>query len=555
MDPTSITYELARCYISDKAALLPDDVLNKLSGWIRSRRYDLLASCVTLLSQDIAGLEVYRIVYQVEAMFKKNRAFTDPVEARLAALVSFEDAEDACVATNNFLDTFYAPEGSFDPWLVDKYSRMERWIDEVLGDIGDFLEQLPELIRVTSGATVTRSRRESMPFLKVSKRSTCSPGALPLIGHLLREFGVDIHKLRVVSENRVTFVPKSWKTERTIACEPEGNLALQLAFDQYAKRRLLRKGINLSDQTRNQELAREGSIYGTLATIDLSQASDTLAYNTVALLLPRRWFQYLRAIRSQAYSMYGFKTNYAKFSSMGNGATFVLETLIFAAACASLRPRTYSVYGDDIIIDADKVEDLLKLLSSLGFKTNQEKTFFTGPFRESCGKYWYCGFDITPVFIRELDSRKTTWCHLVNSLMTVSSPYGELMMLLSRITRELKLPFSPYSESTIGGVWVTPFHAYRAKLIKCSTTGRWAWTPRAKQFVAKTRLVRDFTFRSYFLWHLGAKGRKNAYESSRYYLSSHKYVRKWVHWKPVVGAPEQLFDWSEINLPQTNTLS
>jgi hypothetical protein len=93
-------------------------------------------------------------------------------------------------------------------------------------------------------------------------------------------------------------VPKNWKTFRTIACEPDGALPFQLAFDTFAKRRLRARGINLSDQSRNQLLAKEGSINGSLATIDLSSASDTVAFNTVALLFPTEWFDVLNAFRS-----------------------------------------------------------------------------------------------------------------------------------------------------------------------------------------------------------------------------------------------------------------
>jgi hypothetical protein len=46
--------------------------------------------------------------------------------------------------------------------------------------------------------------------------------------------------LNVVPGNRITFVPKSYETHRTIAIEPTMNLYLQLGVDGYFRRRLKR---------------------------------------------------------------------------------------------------------------------------------------------------------------------------------------------------------------------------------------------------------------------------------------------------------------------------
>lgn len=565
METNKIMYDLCRHYLIDRKATIPEFVYLRILGYLRSRNLPALAVCSDYLTHDVTGVEGARTLYQIEAFFKKNATFTDPVTAKLAALISFEEAEELCAATNRNLDD-PIPENFRD--LVE---RSKRFIDKVLGPFPEFLDFLPRNLKITSGATVSRSRRNALPHLKISRHVECTPGAWPLIQTLNQFFGYEMIKgAKLVSENRVCFVPKSWKTDRTIACEAEGNMPLQLAFDQYLKVRLRRSGINLSDQTRNQDLAREGSICDNLATIDLSQASDTLSYNTVCLLLPSKWHSYLRSIRSQGYEMYlGNVEQYHKFSSMGNGATFTLETLIFAAACYSLSPTTMSVYGDDIIIDSDKAERLMEYLAFLGFRPNTDKTYCEGPFRESCGKFWYKGFDITPRYIKELDDRKAVKCHFINSMMVISEPFGLLMDFLIDLAIEWKLPFVPFNDSSISGVWVHPYFAYSWKLIRTpkksyfptgeklnayrekgitSVRSPSAFIPMFKAFVPKSKVVRSMDWRSLVLWFLKNTDKDDAepYESSWYTQSSHKYVRKWVHWKvPVVGSSDHLYWWSQ----------
>jgi hypothetical protein len=289
-------------------------------------------------------------------------------------------------------------------------------------------------------------------------------------------------------------------------------------------------------------------------------ASDTLAYNTVAWLFPQSWVKVLSDFRSkQAVVGKGsdrFVVNYAKFSSMGNGATFTIETLVFAAACRAVGSKAYSVYGDDIIIEADLYAKLVRLLKFFGFSTNADKSFHTGPFRESCGSNWYLGTDITPKYIRDLDRRKAVKCHLINSLMEIAEYEGEMWKYLLKLTLEWELPLSPFNENTMSGVWIHPHFAYREKMIRTRHQIAFfkGYVPQGKSY-----LVADI--RSLFLWHLMAQlDRTGCYRfinqkvsdpvqpvlSSRYTSSSHKYVRKWVHWRiPVAGAPENLFGFSE----------
>ena len=556
MELSKITYDVSRCYLQDRKSKLPADCWNTLHGWIRARDFQRLASCTSHFTLDVTCVEGVRTLHQIEAFFKKNASFAVNLHTRLAAIIAFDEGEQICEETNARLDDYYCssrvyqtslPSDDFD--LPIKIRRAQQYIEKVLGPFPDFLRVIPELIQVTSGATATRSRRKAFPHLKISRRTVCTPGALPYLASLSEFFGYETFRAKLITSNRVAFVPKSWKTERTIACEAEGNMCLQLAFDKYAKRRLRRFGINLSDQTRNQELAKEGSINGKLSTIDLSMASDTLAYNTVALLLPGEWFQYLRSIRSEGYALYPNQDEkYHKFSSMGNGATFSLETLVFAALCSAVGSSAFSVYGDDIIIESELASDLIALLGFFGFVPNTEKSYTTGSFRESCGKSWYKGFDVTPRYIRDVDSRKATLCHVINCMMEISEPFGALEEYVHGLVREHKLPLVPYNEDSMSGVWIHPHFAYEKKLIVTPTRGKHAWIPRFKAYKPLARVNRVYDYRAYVLWFLRNWSRRSTEasdEATRYTTSSHKYVRKWVHWRPVVGAPENLYWYSE----------
>jgi len=243
---------------------------------------------------------------------------------------------------------------------------------------------------------------------------------------------VNVHLTRsafnVVRGNEIVFVPKNAKTHRIIAKEPTVNSYLQKGFGSEIRRLLRWKaGIDLKDQTVNQRLAREGSSNGSLATIDLSGASDTISQELVRYLLPERWFSLLDAIRSKQGYLRKEKRwiYYHKFSSMGNACTFELESLIFWALCKACleiggQGQTLNVYGDDIIVPTEHYESVSAVISFAGFRVNSSKSFFEGPFRESCGKDYFSGIDVRPVFLKENISNVESIFKLANSIRRYS---------------------------------------------------------------------------------------------------------------------------------------
>lgn len=565
--PPNICFDISRAYIDDNRAALGEEIYKVLSGWIRSRSLPHLTSTMSLLDPlHSMGPEVCRHLMQVEAFFKKNAAFSDEERCGAAAMTGFLQAEQKCRITNRRLDHYFVQRDRLDPDLDKQMKRASRYVQRVLGSHQTFMNSIPENIRVTSGATATLSRKEALPPFKVNPRTVATTQSIPYLVALGKYYGYKVRP-KPLDVNRVEFVPKNWKTHRTIACEPDGVLPLQLAFDSYAKRRLrLKTGIDLSDQSRNQELAKEGSENGTLSTVDLSAASDTLAYNTVMWLIPHEWVAFLEAIRSKHGQLpNGELIKYAKFSSMGNGVTFVLESLIFAAACYAIGSEKFRVYGDDIIVETELYSKLERFLRFLGFSINDSKSHYRGPFRESCGGNYYNGVDVTPFYIREMDSRKSNLSHLCNGLMSISWPGSCLGEIALKLVQDARLPLVPYTENTTYGIWIDPHTAWSRGMIKRrhNIVQFWGLLPKA-------RTIRVDDSRALFLWHLDAsrrhivqwsasnlglvKGIKHTFEQdearaiirSRSPSGRVRYRLRWVNWViPVTAVPLHIYMWSD----------
>jgi hypothetical protein len=274
---------------------------------------------------------------------------------------------------------------------------------------------------------------------------------------------------KLVPGNRVTTVPKSAKTDRTIAIEPCMNMFIQKGIGGVLRSRLKRVGVDLDDQRRNQVMSLEGSLNGNFSTIDLASASDTVSMRLVEELLPCDWVTAIKQCRSPGGTLPdGTFHLYQKVSSMGNGFTFELESLIFWALCSSVislfkpRERRFAVYGDDIVFPVECTGTLLWMLDFCGFTPNRKKTFVSGPFRESCGKHYFRGIDVTPFYIREnIDTveRLLWFCNRVSEWSsstlgfrdcTIKAAYDLGVTLLPRWFRKPRVPIGYGDVSLIG---------------------------------------------------------------------------------------------------------
>lgn len=333
-----------------------------------------------------------------------------------ACLQRFHEAEELCRDTNaRFLDKSFLFQGNLSPGFsaASTFWRAQRKIEWLLGEYQD--AEMLQYVGFGPGATTRFTRRQSDVGYKLGGIPHATPTAASFVRDIIPEFPKWESHLRnegalckIVQGNKVVSVPKNYKTNRMIAIEPEWNMFLQKGIGGVIRKKLRRVGIELNDQSNNAFLAGLGSITGELATIDLSMASDCVSYELVRFLLPAEWFDALEQCRSPLGVLAsGDVCVYQKFSSMGNGYTFELETMIFWALASSvielmeLEDRRCLVYGDDIVVPSEAFSSLCDVLRMAGFVPNAKKSFGEGPFRESCGSHFYEGNDVTPIYVRE----------------------------------------------------------------------------------------------------------------------------------------------------------
>lgn len=322
------------------------------------------------------------------------------IDTQKVAMAKFLEAEQACGATNRRV-----ANSRLDDETLAVISTAREKVSNILGVV-PFAEIL-EACDWGPGSTLSVRRRSATKPQKYLIESDITLDALDLIYPFHFSANPRLSRsLRVVRGNRVVSVPKNAKTDRTIAIEPGINLWYQKGIGSVLRRRLNRAGIDLNDQRHNQRLARLGSLHNELATVDFSSASDTISKAVCRELLPASWLALLEAFRSSCAIVNGEPLYYEKFSSMGNGFTFELETLIFysiALGCKKLHPcdGQVSVYGDDVIIPSQLYPLYSRVCEQLGFTVNSHKSFSCGYYRESCGKHYWDGVDIQPIFFKE----------------------------------------------------------------------------------------------------------------------------------------------------------
>lgn len=353
------------------------------------------------------AMDYYHLA-QVIAFFKKRSDLDLGVDKSEVAWTTFEESERRCLEMNRAFQAWKQGRYFFRPHVEHVLHVAQRKISHVLGRCPT-IDEVP--VRLGPGATTQVKKSEACAKVKLSQALACSgdfaallPEALATLPHLLGDGDVVTATVEIHPGKLVT-VPKSWKTDRTVMVEPYLNGLFQLGVGDLITARIRSKaGIDLSDQTTHRRLARENSITGELATLDLSSASDTISVGLVEHLLPPDWFDLLSVLRtSMCVRDGGLPFRLEKFSSMGNGFTFPLETLIFWALVDSVpgcSGRT-SVYGDDILCPSQHVNAVVDILSTCGFLVNSEKSFWEGHFRESCGGDYFFGYDVRPLFIKD----------------------------------------------------------------------------------------------------------------------------------------------------------
>lgn len=220
--------------------------------------------------------------------------------------------------------------------------------------------------------------------------------------------------------SRLIQVPKTAKAPRLIAAEPTAHQYCQQLVWSFLRSRVssLFEGsfINFRRQDLSSELVILASRDRSLATVDLSSASDRLTCWTVERVFRRNpsLLHALHAVRTRytrdnISDVPGF-LRLKKFASQGSATTFPVQSIVFLtlALGACIRgPINWSsiwkmsnqvrVFGDDIILPTHGYAPLLAIMETLQLKVNTSKSYVTGFFRESCGSDAYQGDDVTPV--------------------------------------------------------------------------------------------------------------------------------------------------------------
>lgn len=392
----------------DWNSVLPDNVTHTVVKWISS-----LGSCT-----EAGGY------LQSEFLAKFCDESVVPRKVRRSnAIALFHETENLNAKTNRWLQDV---DPGFNILPRVSFSRFVRHcrvlVRNILGPLSDEIV----LGTFTGGASTSRLRTESHPAFKFTGVAHTTEGACQYIDNirymapLLRQYDTFL-RIAEVPGGILFTVPKKTDIDRCACKEPDINMFLQKGVGDHIRRRLRRFGINLNDQSRNRSLAYEGSKSGHLATLDLSAASDSMTCSLVELLLPRDWYLYLNDIRSQNIVIDGETYRTELFSTMGNGFTFELESMIFFVLMRTVAyfegvPGVISVYGDDIIIPVGMYDLSVFVLAKFGFRVNQKKSFSTGPFRESCGGHYHNGEDITPFYLKRKLRRMTDIIRLTNQL-------------------------------------------------------------------------------------------------------------------------------------------
>lgn len=423
---------------------------------------------------------------QLQSSFLKKYEWETSDDANAAALAKFLQVNEAC--RNWRLDMSSLSErdhlllGELKRALYKTFNR--RPLDPTFTNFEVILDKA----KVGPGAALGANESGFYSKLFSSKLTCTSAGLYKAYSNYVRRFPIwdEAEEIRnvlmgdynIVPGNKLSFVPKNVDISRIICVEPSLNMYYQLGVKQILEECIKKTfGVDFStQQMKNRDLAQLGSMFDNQwVTIDLSSASDSLSIEMMRYVLPADIFGLLEVLRSPYTTLPdGSQLKLEMISTMGNGYTFPLQTLLFlcvvwaAHRLSSLpfeRPigqslGNFGVYGDDIICRTEVSSDVLRLLELLGFTVNSSKSFFKGPFRESCGGDFFKGHLVRGVYIDSLRSTQDAYV-AVNALNRWTSATGILVprtvrFLISMLRKQDylsgRLLFVPLAENDDAGV-------------------------------------------------------------------------------------------------------
>jgi hypothetical protein len=275
-----------------------------------------------------------------------------------------------------------------------------------------------------------------------------------------------------VQGGKLFFVLKNVSEARTCCTEPGLNSIIQQGIRGFLETRLIEYfGINVKTQPAvNRRLCEQGSRDGSFGTIDLSSASDSNGLSLFEKIVRPCFLK--RAVLSSrcevAVLPNGDIENLRMVSTMGNAFTFPLMTILLASAVRACLDLTdpgadYSVFGDDLVVPIRSYHFLIRMLRKLGYLPNDDKSFSSGPFRESCGHDYAYGQFVRGVYIRTLETPQDVYSAF-NRLARWSSateiPLTKTLQILKSMARDYRVP---PSEDDLSGFKV-PFKLTKPRL-------------------------------------------------------------------------------------------
>lgn len=408
------------------------------------------------------NLNEFRDAYACVNFLRKSETLKTSFDREAVAFEKFRESEAACASTNRrFRNLAFDPEYSGpNVWLLNATIRK---ISQILdGDASqesaeaksfglDFIDELLSSSGWGPGSTTCVKGLDTSAAIKfkqerhISLRLYHVARGLPWNAAYPLWAAMHFPERWIVNDfGKVTSVPKNAKTDRTICVEPGINLWFQKGAGKMIRRRLRKHGVDLNHSSRNEKLARRGSLGERLTCVDFEAASDTIAKSVVRTLLPPRWATLLEVLRSENYVLNGSSSVFEKFSSMGNGFTFELESLIFYAAAIACRDYVgvegpVSVFGDDVVLPSEAYQLYASFTKFLGFKANLRKTASSGYFRESCGAYWWNGVSVKPFYNKKGLLSAKNIVHMANSVRMMAHRCNGELSCDARFKRVYKL--------------------------------------------------------------------------------------------------------------------
>jgi len=516
--------ELAKRFF---ARLGPDEPYSAL---VDLRRFDVLLGTDPAI---FTNAEDYRHFAAGVGLLKKLPSLPLGVDAKLSAVKKFLEGEERCRETNLIFNLWKLGRFQFRPAVESILHATQRKIQKIVGEVPD-----PHEVRYRfspGGASTSTKKKDSEIRRLITRLSHCSEELAgdPLLGEILatvpglqsflmEDCSSTDSFLLTIQRSRLDFVLKDATAMRIITIEPDMNKFVQNGYGDSLRARCKRAGIDLSDQSRNRELARIGSITGGIATVDLTNASGLQALGLVEHTWPPDWFETLVSIRSGYTAYEGTTFHMQAYAGMGNGTTFPVESITFY--CLAEATMEYlrivgpiSIYGDDIIIPAAGFQFFRDVLRDLGLEVNSKKSFAHGPFRESCGADWYSGYAVRPAFLRGNMSYRRLY--LLHNHYYRCGDLEAAGWFLDLIPHDFRV-FGPdgYGDGHLLGDWEGKVYYHRtsevtlAKCCKCDLIG----VPHGREcYTAKTTKHRTsmWTFRTY-----GQQTRTKYYASKVDYL-------------------------------------